>query len=71
LTKYYFRRVVETVEDLLKSIGREDIPSTEVSFLHKGFEIDIDFGVHTLSRTDEESLESELSKLGFKLVRKE
>ena len=55
----------ETVEDLLEAIGRTDIPSTEVSLTRSGDEIEIDFGRHNLTLTDENKLKVALKGMGF------
>jgi hypothetical protein len=49
--KYRFRQI-HTVEDILKEIGRSDIPSTEVLMTQEGNEIELDFGKHILTATD-------------------
>ena len=64
MPKYRFSRI-ETVEDLLEAIGRRDIPSTEVSLTRSGDEIEIDFGRHNLTLTDEEKLKVSLKEMGF------
>ena len=64
MPKYEFSKV-ETVEDLLKAIGRTDIPSTEVSLTRSGDEIELDFGKHNLTLTDEEKLKVSLKGMGF------
>ena len=62
--KYQFNQI-NTVEDILKAIGRTDIPSTDVVLSQPATdektgeylaELEIDFGTHTLSPTDEEKL---------------
>ena len=61
--KYQFNKI-NTVEDILKAIGRTDIPSTDVVLSQPAIdeageylaELEIDFGTHTLSPTDEEKL---------------
>ena len=62
--KYQFNQI-NTVEDILKAIGRTDIPSTDVVLRQPAVdeetgeylaELEIDFGTHTLSPTDEEKL---------------
>ena len=62
--KYKFSKI-ETVEDLLEAIGRTDIPSTEVSLTRLGDEIELDFGKHNLTLTDEEKLKVSLKEMGF------
>ena len=64
MPKYKFSKI-ETVEDLLEAIGRRDIPSTEVSLTRSGDEIEIDFGRHSLTLTDEEKLKVSLKGMGF------
>ena len=62
--KYQFNKI-STVEDILKAIGRTDIPSTDVVLSQPAVdeetgeylaELEIDFGTHTLSPIDEEKL---------------
>ena len=62
--KYQFNKI-NTVEDILKAIGRTDIPSTDVVLRQPAIDketgeyladLEIDFGTHTLSPTDEERL---------------
>ena len=74
--KYQFSQI-NTVEDILKAIGRPDIPSTDVVLSRPAVdeetgeylaELEIDFGTHTLSSTDEGKLKSCLASQG--LVRK-
>ena len=74
--KYQFNKI-STVEDILKAIGRTDIPSTDVVLSQPAIdeetgeylaELEIDFGSHTLSPTDEKKLKSCLASQG--LVRK-
>ena len=64
--KYQFSQI-NTVEDILKAIGRTDIPSTDVVLSQPAIdeetgeylaELEIDFGIHTLSPIDEKKLES-------------
>ena len=64
MPKYKFSKI-ETVEDLLKTIGRTDIPSTEVSLAKSGDDIEIDFGRHNLTLTDENKLKAALKGMGF------
>ena len=64
MPKYKFSKI-ETVEDLLEAIGRRDIPSTEVSLTRSGDEIEIDFGRHNLTLTDENKLKVNLKGMGF------
>ena len=64
MPKYKFSKI-ETVEDLLKAIGRTDIPSTEVSLTRSGDEIEIDFGKHNLTLTDKDKLKVTLKGMGF------
>ena len=64
MPKYKFSKV-ETVEDLLGAIGRRDIPSTEVSLTRSGDEIEIDFGRHNLTLSDENKLKVALKEMGF------
>ena len=62
--KYQFNQI-NTVEDILKAIGRTDIPSTDVVLSQPAIdeetgeylaELGIDFGTHTLSPIDEVKL---------------
>ena len=70
--KYQFSKI-STVEDILKAIGRTDIPSTDVVLSRPAVsatgeypaEFEIDFGTHTLSPIDEEKLESCLASQGL------
>ena len=69
MPKYKLSKI-ETVEDLLEAMGRRDIPSTEVSLTRSGDEIEIDFGKHNLTLTDEDKLKVTLKEMGFsKLLR--
>ena len=72
--KYQFNQI-STVEDILKAIGRTDIPSTDVVLRQPAVdeetgeylaELEIDFGAHTLSPIDERKLENCLALQGFK-----
>ena len=71
--KYQFNQI-NTIEDILKAIGRTDIPSTDVVLSQPAVdektgeylaELEIDFGTHTLSPTDEKKLESCLASQGL------
>ena len=71
--KYQFSQI-NTVEDILKAIGRTDIPSTDVVLSRPAIdeetgeylaELEIDFGTHTLSPIDEKKLESCLASQGL------
>ena len=71
--KYQFNKI-NTVEDILKAIGRTDIPSTDVVLRQPAVdeetgeylaELEIDFGTHTLSPIDEEKLKSCLASQGL------
>ena len=71
--KYQFNKI-NTVEDILKAIGRSDIPSTDVVVSQPAIdeetgeylaELEIDFGRHTLSLTDEKKLKSRLASQGL------
>ena len=71
--KYHFNKI-STVEALLKAIGRTDIPSTDVVLRQPAVdektgeylaELELDFGTHTLSPTDEKNLESYLASQGL------
>lgn len=71
--KYQFNQI-NTVEDILKAIGRTDIPSTDVVLSQPAIDeetgeyladIEIDFGTHILSPTDEKRLESCLASQGL------
>ena len=62
--KYQFSQI-NTVEDILKAIGRTDIQSTDVVLSQPAIDketgeyladLEIDFGIHTLSPTDEKKL---------------
>ena len=75
--KYQFNKI-STVEDILKAIGRTDIPSTNVVLRQPAIdeetgeylaELEIDFGRHTLSPTDEKKLESCLVSQGLMKAR--
>ena len=75
--KYQFNKI-STVEDILKAIGRTDIPSTDVVLSQPAVdeetgeylaELEIDFGKHTLSPTDEKKLESCLASQGLMKAR--
>ena len=59
--KYQFSQI-NTAEDILKAIGRTDIPSTDVVLRQPAVDketgeyladLEIDFGTHTLSSVDE------------------
>ena len=63
--KYQFNQI-NTIEDILKAIGRTDIPSTDVVLRQPAVDeetgeylakLEIDFGTHTLSPIDEKKLE--------------
>ena len=71
--KYQFNQI-NTVEDILKAIGRADIPSTDVVLSRPAIdeetgeylaELEIDFGTHTLSPIDERKLKSCLASHGL------
>ena len=71
--KYHFSKI-STVEDILKAIGRTDIPSTDVVLSRPAIdeetgeylaELEIDFGTHALSSTDEKKLGSCLASQGL------
>ena len=71
--KYQFSKI-NTVEDILKAIGRTDIPSTDVVLSRPAIdretgeylaELEIDFGTHTLSPTNVEKLKSCLASQGL------
>ena len=71
--KYLFNQI-NTVEDILKAIGRTDIPSTDVVLRQPAVdeetgeylaELEIDFGTHTLSPIDKNKLESCLASQGL------
>ena len=74
--KYQFNKI-NTAEDILKAIGRTDIPSTDVALRRPAVsetgehlaELEIDFGTHTLSPLDEEKLESCLASKGLMKAR--
>jgi len=66
--KYKFRRNIETVKELLQLLGRTDIPSPEVSIARESDSLEVDFGIHMLSPTDEGKLTSILGSFGFKRV---
>jgi len=70
MPKYKFSKI-ETVEDLLKAIGRTDIPSTEVSLTRSGDEIELDFGKHNLTSLDENKLKVTLKEMGFSKLPRE
>ena len=76
--KYQFNKI-NSVEDILKAIGRTDIPSTDVVLRQPAIdeetgeylaELEIDFGTHTLSLIDEEKLESCLASQGLMKARR-
>ena len=71
--KYQFNQI-NTVEDILKAIGRPDIPSTDVVLRQPAVdeetgeylaELEIDFGTHILPPIDEEKLKSLLASQGL------
>ena len=71
--KYQFNQI-NTVEDILKAIGRADIQSTDVVLSQPAIdeetgeylaELELDFGTHTLSPVDEKKLESCLASQGL------
>ena len=71
--KYQFNQI-NTVEDILKAIGRTDIPSTDVVLRQPAIdketgeylaELELDFGTHTLSAIDARKLESCLASQGL------
>ena len=75
--KYQFNKI-STVEDILKAIGRTDIPSIDVVLRQPAVdeetgeylaELEIDFGTHTLSLIDEGRLESCLASQGLMKAR--
>ena len=75
--KYRFNKT-STVEDILKAIGRTDIPSIDVVLSRPAIdektgeylaELEIDLGTHTLSLTDEKKLESCLASQGLMKAR--
>ena len=75
--KYQFNQI-STVEDILKAIGRTDIPSTDVVLRQPAVdeetgeylaELEIDFGTHTLSLIDEGRPESCLASQGLRSSR--
>ena len=77
--KYQFNKI-NSVEDILKAIGRTDIPSTDVALRQPAVdektgeyltELGIDFGTHTLSPIDEKKLESCLASQGLMSLRHE
>ena len=75
--KYQFHQI-NTVEDILKAIGRTDIPSTAVVLSRPAIsetgeylaELGIDFGTHTPSPIDEGKLKSCLASQGLMSSRK-
>ena len=71
--KYQFNQI-NTIEDILKAIGRTDIPSTDVVLSQPAVdektgeylaELEIDFGRHTLSPIDVGKLKSCLASQGL------
>ena len=71
--RYQFNQI-NTVEDILKAIGRTDIPSTDVVLRQPAVDeetgeylakLEIDFGTHTLSLIDEGKLKSCLASQGL------
>jgi len=71
MPKYRFRRILLTPADLLKAIGREDIPSTDVTIIIMNEDVEIDFGKHVLTETDEGKLKQVLEAMGRRFVEKE
>ena len=71
--KYQFNKI-STVEDILKAIGRADIPSTEVSIERPAIDeetgeyladLGIDFGKNTLSTAEETKLKVVVREVGY------
>jgi len=71
MPKYKFTRMTLSPEEILKAIGREDIPSTEVEIVIAGNDVEIDFGTHVLTKTDEAKLKEVLEIMGWRFVEKE
>jgi len=70
MPKYKFSARALIPEELLKAIGREDIPSTEVLITIVGNDVEIDFGV-VLTEVDEKELKKILEAMGLRFVEKE
>ena len=75
--KYQFSEI-STVEDILKAIGRTDIPSTDVVLSQPVIDektgeylanLEIDFGIHTPSPIDVEKLKSCLASQGLMSIK--
>ena len=71
--KYQFNKI-SPIEDILKAIGRTDIPSTDVVLRQPAIdketgeylaELELDFGTHTLSPIDVGKLKSCLASQGL------
>jgi len=71
--RYRFNRV-KTVEDILKAIGREDIPSKDVRIIVPSInpetgeylaDFEIDFGPHELTSVAEAKLKGLMRGLGY------
>jgi hypothetical protein len=77
LAKYRFKEI-KSAEDLLKAIGRTDIPSTKVVIRSPAIDeetgevygLEIDFGEYTLTPADEAELEALMKAKGLMLRRK-
>ena len=76
--KYWFDRI-ETAEDILKTIGRSDIPSTSVSIRQPAIDeetgekladYEIDFGKHELGPVEEGKLSDFMAGKAFTLKEK-
>jgi len=70
MPKYKFTRII-TPKEILKAIEREDIPSTEVEVFIAEDDVEIDFGTHILTETDEKKLKKVLEIMGRRFVGKE
>jgi len=64
MARYSFSQKL-TIEDLLKEIGRSDIPSPEVSMEFSGDRIVIDFGGRELTPLVEAKLKTMFSNRGY------
>jgi len=70
------RRHIKSPEDILKAIGREDIPSTDVTIQYNFEdpetgelkEFEIDFGEHVLEEVDLAKLKKVLDKLNYREI---
>jgi len=72
--KYHFKSALNSAEDLLKAIGKTDIPSTDICIRQPAIDeetgesiadIEVDFGRHKLTLSDENKLKATLKEMGF------